>query len=50
MLGVYLRMDDIPFIKTDKNGNATDVDYAGYAIVAGALATKMAQHVKKKTG
>lgn len=48
--GVYLRMDDIPFIKTDKNGNLVDADYAGYAIVAGALGTKMAQHVKKKTG
>jgi hypothetical protein len=48
--GVYLRMDDIPFVKTDKQGNATDVDYAGYAIVAGPLATKMAQYIKKKTG
>jgi len=48
--GVYLRMDDIPFIKTDKNGNLVDADYAGYAIVAGALGTKMAQHIKKKTG
>ncbi|MEO8313467.1 MAG: hypothetical protein ABI645_01620 [Pseudomonadota bacterium] len=48
--GVYLRMDDIPFIKTDKKGVATDTDYEGYKIVAGALATKMVQHIKKKTG
>lgn len=48
--GVYLRMDDIPFLKTDKNGKLVDADYAGYAIVAGALGSKMAQHVKKKTG
>jgi hypothetical protein len=48
--GVYLRMDDIPFMKADKNGNLVDADYAGYAIVAGALGTKMAQHIRKKTG
>jgi hypothetical protein len=48
--GVYLRMHDIPFIKTDKNGILVDADYDGYKIVAGALGTKMAQHIKKKTG
>jgi hypothetical protein len=48
--GVYLRMDDIPFIKTDKQGNLLDADYAGFALVADALGTKMAQHIKKKTG
>lgn len=48
--GVYLRMDDIPFITTDKKGNLTDADYAGFAMVSEALGTKMAQHVKKKTG
>ena len=48
--GVYLRMDDIPFIKTDKDGNLVEADYAGYAIVASALGTRMAQHIKKKTG
>jgi hypothetical protein len=48
--GVYLRMKDIPFIKTDKNGKLVDADYAGYAIVAGALGKRMAEHVKGKTG
>ncbi|MGQ0385264.1 MAG: hypothetical protein ACT4UP_11375 [Gammaproteobacteria bacterium] len=48
--GAYLRMKDIPFIKTDKFGNLVEADYAGYAIVAGALGTRMAQHIKKKTG
>lgn len=48
--GVYLRMKDIPFIKTDKDGNLVEADYAGYAIVTGALGTRMAQHIKGKTG
>jgi hypothetical protein len=48
--GVYLRMDDIPFIKTDKDGKLIDADYEGFAIVARALGTKMAQHIKQKTG
>jgi hypothetical protein len=47
---VYLRMKDIPFIRTDKNGKLVDADYAGYAIVAGALGKRMAEHVKGKTG
>jgi hypothetical protein len=48
--GVYLRTDSIPFIKTDKKGTLIDADYAGYSLVARALGTKMAQHVKKKSG
>ena len=48
--GVYLPMDDVPFITTDKAGKLVDEDYAGYASVAGALATKMARHVHGKTG
>ena len=48
--GVYLRMKDIPFIKTDKNGNLVEADYAGYALVAGGLGKRMAEHVKGKTG
>jgi len=48
--GVYLRMKDIPFIKTDKNGNLVEADYKGYGIVAGALGKRMAEHVKGKTG
>jgi len=48
--GVYLRMDDIPFIKTDKEGALVDADYEGYGLVARALGTRMATHVKKKTG
>jgi hypothetical protein len=48
--GVYLRMKDIPFIKTDKNRNLVDADYKGYGIVAGALGKRMAEHVKSKTG
>ncbi|MGQ0429486.1 MAG: hypothetical protein ACT4UQ_06115 [Gammaproteobacteria bacterium] len=43
--GVYLRMKDIPFIKTDQKGNLVSADYAGYSIVAGALGTRMAQHI-----
>jgi hypothetical protein len=43
-------MKDIPFIKTDKNGNLVDADYKGYGIVAGALGKRMAEHVKSKTG
>jgi len=48
--GVYLRTDDIPFIATDKKGTLVDADYAGYAIVGESLATKMARHIKDKTG
>lgn len=48
--GVYLRMDDIPFIKTSKDGKLIEADYEGFGIVTGALGTKMAQHIKKKTG
>jgi hypothetical protein len=48
--GVYLRMKEIPFIKTDKDGNLVSADYAGYALVAGGLGKRMAEHVKKKTG
>jgi hypothetical protein len=47
--GVYLRMD-VPFITLDKKGNLLDADYDGYAIVGRALATRMAQHIKQKTG
>jgi hypothetical protein len=47
--GVYLRTDKIPFVKTGKKGGPEEADYAGYAIVAQALGTKMAQHLQKKT-
>lgn len=47
--GVYLRTD-VDFIKTDKEGRMLSADYAGYGVVAGALGTRMAQHVKGKTG
>jgi len=47
--GVYLRMD-VPFITTDKAGKLIDADYDGYVLVGRALATKMAEHIKKKTG
>jgi hypothetical protein len=46
--GVALRMD-VPFITTDKKGQLVDADYKGYAIVAGAVGTKMAEHLKEKT-
>jgi hypothetical protein len=46
--GVYLRTDKIPFVKIGKKGAPDEVDYAGYAIVARALGTKMAQHIQKK--
>jgi len=45
--GVYLRTD-VPFVKTDKEGHLVDADYAGYAIVAQAVGTRMAQHVRSK--
>lgn len=47
--GVYLRTD-VDFIKTDREGRMLSADYAGYGVVAGALGTRMAQHVKGKTG
>lgn len=46
--GVNLRMD-VPFITTDKKGELVEADYDGYAIVAEALGTKMAQHLQQKT-
>lgn len=46
--GVYLRTD-VDFIKTDKKGNLVEDEYAGYAIVARAIGSRMAQHVKKKS-
>ncbi|HKQ61193.1 MAG TPA: hypothetical protein VJS92_07865 [Candidatus Polarisedimenticolaceae bacterium] len=46
--GVYLRMD-VPFVTTDKEGKLIEADYAGYAPVARALATRMGQHLKEKT-
>ena len=45
--GVYLRMD-APFITTDKKGNLIEADYEGYAIVANAIGTRMAQHLQEK--
>jgi hypothetical protein len=47
--GTYLKMD-VPFITTDGNGNIVETDYAGYAVVAKALATKMGDHLKEKIG
>jgi hypothetical protein len=47
--GVFLRTD-VDFIKTDKDGNLVTADYAGYGVVSGALGTRMAQHIKDKTG
>lgn len=47
--GVFLRTD-VDFIKTDKEGSLVSADYAGYGVVTGALGTRMAQHVKGKTG
>jgi hypothetical protein len=46
--GVYLRTD-VDFVRTDKKGNLVEADYPGYAIVARALGSRMAQHVKKKS-
>lgn len=46
--GVYLRFD-VPFVTTDKDGKLETSDYPGYSIVARALATRMGQHLKKKT-
>lgn len=47
--GVYLDIDEVPFVKTD-DGKLVEADYAGYAIVAKALGLRMAQHLKEKTG
>ncbi|MFO1401812.1 MAG: hypothetical protein U1F30_11485 [Steroidobacteraceae bacterium] len=47
--GVFLRTD-VDFIKTDKDGNLVSADYAGYGTVTGALGTRMARHIKGKTG
>jgi hypothetical protein len=47
--GVYLRTG-VDFIATDKEGKLISADYAGYGVVAGALGTRMAQHIKGKTG
>lgn len=46
--GVFLRTD-VDFVKADKAGNFIP-DYAGYGVVTGALGTRMAQHIKGKTG
>jgi hypothetical protein len=46
--GVYLRTD-VDFIEMDKKGGVVSEDYAGYGVVAGALGTRMAQHIKGKT-
>jgi hypothetical protein len=48
--GIYLRMKNIPFIKTDKDGALVSADYAGYALVAGGLGKRMAEHIKRRTG
>jgi hypothetical protein len=45
--GVQLRMD-VPFITADKKGQLVDADYQGYAIVATALGSRMAQHLTEK--
>ena len=47
--GVFLRMD-VPFVTTNKDGVVLDADYSGYAIVANALGTKMAEHLKERSG
>jgi hypothetical protein len=47
--GVYLDIDEVPFVKIDDD-KMTQADYAGYAIVAKALGLRMAQHLKEKTG
>ncbi|TAK56097.1 MAG: hypothetical protein EPO25_01830 [Gammaproteobacteria bacterium] len=47
--GVYLRTD-VDFVETDKDGDLVAADYAGYGVVAGALGTRIAQHIKGKTG
>jgi hypothetical protein len=46
--GVYLRLKDIPFITLDKKGDGVAADYDGYAMVAKALGTRMAEHLQKK--
>lgn len=46
--GVFLRTD-VDFVKADKAGNLIP-NYAGYGVLTGALGTRMAQHIKEKTG
>jgi hypothetical protein len=46
--GAYLRLKDIPIVSQEKKGGDITNDFAGYAIVAKALGTKMAQHLEGK--
>jgi hypothetical protein len=46
--GVRMKLD-VPFIKTDRKGNAIEVDYAGYAKVARALSTKAGEYLEAHT-
>lgn len=48
--GVALKMDDIEFIETDSDGKMVRADYAGYALVARALALRTVQQLKKNGG
>ena len=47
--GVYLKTN-VTFVQNDKNGHTVSADYDGYAIVAKALALRMAEHLKERTG
>lgn len=46
--GVFLKMD-VPFITTDRDHNELGTDFAGYALVARAVANRMAAHLREMT-
>lgn len=45
--GVHMKLD-VPFVKTDRKGNATEEDFAGYARVARALSTRAGEFLLAK--